>query len=97
MKNRGLQALLLAFCFRAGAQPATPREPAAIVVLKAARTFDGESTHEGWAVRIKGDRIDSAGPAASIDASGANVIELPGTTLMPGLVEGHSHILLARL
>ena len=50
--------------------------------------------HEGWAVRVKGERIDAVGPAAAIDAAGAKVIDLPGTTLTPGLVEGHSHILL---
>ncbi len=63
-------------------------------VLKPARVFDGETVHEGWAVRVKGDRIEAAGPAASIDSTGAKVVELAGATLMPGLVEGHSHILL---
>ena len=48
------------------------------IVLKPDRVFDGEAMHEGWAVRVKGDRIESAGPAASIDASGAKVVELPG-------------------
>jgi len=64
------------------------------IVLKPQRVFDGETIHEGWAVRVHGDRIESAGPAASIDTSGAKVVELPGATLMPGLVEGHSHVLL---
>lgn len=63
-------------------------------VLRPARVFDGNVMHEGWAVRVSGTRIDAAGPAASIDATGAKVIELPGTTLMPGMVEGHSHVLL---
>ena len=63
-------------------------------VLKPARVFDGEVAHEAWAVRVRGNRIESAGPAASIDTANAKVIELPGTTLLPGLVEGHSHILL---
>jgi imidazolonepropionase-like amidohydrolase len=63
-------------------------------VLKPARVFDGENMHEGWAVRVNGDRIAAAGPAGSIGAEGATVVDLPGATLMPGLVEGHSHILL---
>src|ERR1022692_3493151 len=63
-------------------------------VLKPARVFDGEISHEAWAVRVRGGRIESAGPAASIDTAGAKVIDLPGATLLPGLVEGHSHILL---
>jgi imidazolonepropionase-like amidohydrolase len=64
------------------------------VVLRPARVFDGEASHEGWAVRVRGARIEAAGPAASIDTANARVIELPGATLLPGLVEGHSHILL---
>jgi imidazolonepropionase-like amidohydrolase len=63
-------------------------------VLRPARVFDGEAIHEGWAVRVRGDRIEAAGPAASIDTAGAKIVDLPGATLLPGLVEGHSHILL---
>ncbi|HLK50269.1 MAG TPA: amidohydrolase family protein [Bryobacteraceae bacterium] len=62
------------------------------VVLRPARVFDGESMHEGWAVRVTGDRIEGAG--TGISTAGAQVIELAGATLLPGLVEGHSHILL---
>ena len=72
-----------------GSRPATAGE---IIVLRPARVFDGDTMHEGWSVRVKGDRIEAAGPDAS--APGAQVIDLPGTTLMPGLVEGHSHVLL---
>jgi imidazolonepropionase-like amidohydrolase len=62
------------------------------VVLKSARVFDGETMHEGWQVLVKGDRIMAAGP--TVDAAGATAIDLAGLTLMPGMVEGHSHILL---
>jgi imidazolonepropionase-like amidohydrolase len=64
------------------------------VVLRPARVWDGGAMHEGWAVRVKGDRIDAVGPAASLAAAGAKTIDLPGATLTPGLVEGHSHVLL---
>ena len=67
---------------------------AAVTVLRPARVFDGDSMHEGWAVRVRGDRIEAAGPAAGVGASGATLVDLPGTTLMPGLIEGHSHVLL---
>jgi imidazolonepropionase-like amidohydrolase len=70
------------------------REAESAVVLRPTRVFDGKEMHEGWAVRIKGDRIDAVGPTASLAASGLTVTELAGTTLMPGLVEGHSHVLL---
>ena len=63
-------------------------------VLRADRVFDGVNMHTGWAVRVEGDRIAAVGPAAGISAAGAKVIDFNGSTLMPGLVEGHSHILL---
>src|SRR5689334_22689437 len=78
------------------ARPAAQADAnATITLLKPARVFDGEAMHEGWVVRIKGDRIDAAGPAASVTAAAdAKTIDLAGTTLLPGLVEGHSHVLL---
>jgi imidazolonepropionase-like amidohydrolase len=63
-------------------------------VLRPARVFDGETMHEGWAVRVRGERIESLGPAAGVSGAGAAVVDLPGTTLIPGMVEGHSHVLL---
>ena len=85
----------LSLCLLLALAPLAARAQApAATLLKPARVFDGEAMHQGWAVRVAGDRIEAAGPAASIDAAGAKVVELPGATLMPGLVEGHSHILL---
>ena len=53
------------------------------VLLRPARVFDGAAMHEGWAVRVVGDRIDAAGPSASIDAGNARVVDLAGFTLTP--------------
>ena len=51
--------------------------------------------HTGWTVIVRGERIEAAGPSASTPVpAGARTIALPGTTLMPGLIEGHSHLLL---
>ncbi len=59
------------------------------------RVFDGTEMHEGWAVLVEGDKILSAGPKESLKASkDAQLISMPGTTLLPGLIEGHSHLLL---
>ena len=64
-------------------------------VLRPERVYDGETMHEGWVVVVEGNRISAAGPAAEISVpTGAESIELPGQTLLPGLIEGHSHILL---
>jgi imidazolonepropionase-like amidohydrolase len=85
----------LSICLLFALVPLAARAQApAATLLKPARVFDGEAMHQGWAVRVAGDRIQAAGPAAGVDAAGAKVVELPGATLMPGLVEGHSHILL---
>jgi imidazolonepropionase-like amidohydrolase len=68
--------------------------PTAPIVLKPARVFDGDVNHEGWAVVVRGTTIEAAGPLSSLNASNATVVDLPGTTLLPGLIEAHSHILL---
>src|SRR3982750_4793691 len=65
------------------------------IVLHPARVFDGvnPTPHEGWTVLVDGDRIAAVGPNLTAPA-GARIIELPGATLMPGMVEGHSHLFL---
>ena len=72
-----------------------PARPAAsVTILKPARVFDGTTMHDGWAVRVRGDRIDAAGPFDGVNAAGATVVDMPGATVLPGLIEGHSHVLL---
>ena len=66
-----------------------------VTLLKPAQVFDGEAMHADWVVLVKGSFILYAGDAddaPEIDA--ARIIDLPGQTLLPGLIEGHSHILL---
>jgi imidazolonepropionase-like amidohydrolase len=65
------------------------------LLLRPARVFDGVNPrpHEGWSVLVEGDRIAAAGPNLTAPA-GAKIVELPGTTLMPGMIEGHSHLFL---
>jgi len=65
------------------------------LLLRPARVFDGVNAqpHEGWSVLVEGDRIAAVG--ANLNApAGAQTIDLPGTTLMPGMIEGHSHLFL---
>jgi imidazolonepropionase-like amidohydrolase len=68
---------------------------ATVYLLKPTRVFDGEQLRESWAVLVRGEKIEAAGPASEIKAPAeAQAIDLPGTTLMPGLIEAHSHVLL---
>jgi imidazolonepropionase-like amidohydrolase len=77
----------LALCLRAQ----TPTK----YYLTADRVFDGENMHEGWAVIVEGDKIMSAGPKEKLkEPAGAVKINFPNSTLTPGLIEGHSHLLL---
>jgi imidazolonepropionase-like amidohydrolase len=63
--------------------------------LTADRVFDGEFMHEGWAVIVEGDKIVSVGPKDKVkEPTGAVRINYPNSTLLPGLIEGHSHLLL---
>jgi imidazolonepropionase-like amidohydrolase len=48
----------------------------------------------GWVVLVEGEKIAAIGPKAEVPAEGAQVVALPGTTLIPGLIEMHSHLLL---
>ena len=89
--KKTLVALLGLLAFGLSSVPAAQQR---VYLLKPARIFDGDTVHEGWAVRVKGERIDAVGPASAAAAAGAVVVDLPGTTLTPGLVEAHSHVLL---
>jgi imidazolonepropionase-like amidohydrolase len=63
--------------------------------LTADRVFDGENMHEGWVVITEGDKIVAVGPKDNVkEPAGATKINFSNSTLTPGLIEGHSHLLL---
>jgi len=71
--------------------------PETVYLLKPAHVFDGDSSQlqDGWVVLVRNQKIEAVGPAGSINApANAKVIDLPGLTLLPGLIEAHSHVLL---
>lgn len=66
-------------------------------LLQPDRVFTAEdrSAHPGWAVLVEGKRIVAVGPPDKLQgAAGACTIALPGTTLLPGLIDAHSHVFL---
>ena len=74
-----------------------PAKQETVYLLKPAHVFDGESAqlHEDWLVLVRGEKIQAVGRADDIKAlADAKVIDLPGMTLMPGLIDAHSHVLL---
>lgn len=66
-------------------------------VLRPARVWDGlgDRAREGVIVLVSGERIAAVGsPAEVAIPANAQTIDLPGTTLLPGLIDAHSHVLL---
>ncbi len=88
-----LCSVLFIFAGSGSLQAAVGVEPGQL--LKPARVFDGEAMHEGWGVVVRADKIAAVGPLASLATMlGERTIDLPGMTLLPGLIDAHSHVLL---
>ena len=64
------------------------------ILLKPDRVFDGEQMQTGWIVLVKNNKIEQAGAMMFKLPDGTEVIDLKGMTLLPGLIEGHSHLFL---
>jgi len=87
--------LMLVAVFSISTLCAQPASPDSACLLKPDRVFDGEKMHEGWQVLVSGDHIAGVGmPGSFTIPEHARVIDLPGCTLLPGLIEGHSHLFL---
>src|SRR5258705_4988349 len=94
-------AFIVVFLF----SPTTPlaqtqaptKPPESVYLLRPAHIFDGTSAqlHDGWVLLVRGEKIEAVGSSSEIKSpAGAKVIDLPGMTLMPGLIDAHSHVLL---
>ncbi len=97
LRTRLVLALLAAISSPLTAQrSATADSTATPVLLLPDAVWDGiaETPHRGWAVVVRGSRIEAVGPADRIGTGVATRKELKGTTLIPGLIEGHSHLFL---
>ena len=89
MKKYFLFTILLHFIINGNAQPGNN-----YILLKPDRVFDGEKMQIGWVVLVKNDSIVQAGSMLFKLPAGTQIIELKGYTLLPGLIEGHSHLFL---
>lgn len=70
------------------------QKPDKYILLKPEKVFDGEQMQTGWVVLVKNNIIEAAGPMNFKLPPGSQIIELKGMTLLPGLIEGHSHLFL---
>jgi imidazolonepropionase-like amidohydrolase len=87
MKMALLLSFLLSFTFSFA-------QTDSFYLLKPDRVFDGEQMHSDWIVLVKSNKIEACGPMAFKLPANTRVINLAGTTLLPGLIEGHSHLFL---
>jgi imidazolonepropionase-like amidohydrolase len=82
----------------AGVIPGLAQQPeASATLIRPERVFDAATgeTRVGWAVLVVGNRIESVGPLDAVrEPAGARVVDLPGATLLPGLIDAHSHLFL---
>lgn len=89
--------VVLAFVTLPAVAQERPPSPQRSVLLRPERVFDAVSAepHQGWVVLVTGETIAAAGPAEEVSVpAGAEVVELPGMTLLPGLIDAHSHLFL---
>jgi imidazolonepropionase-like amidohydrolase len=93
MNVTALVLLALSAVSAASDEPAESK----VVVLRPSYVFDGSSpqVHDNWVVTVRGERISAVGPASEMKApEAARVIDLKGATLLPGLIDAHTHVLL---
>ncbi|MCZ6693841.1 MAG: amidohydrolase family protein, partial [Bacteroidetes bacterium] len=87
--------LLATYLFLTSFIPLAQTEEGKSILLKPDRVFDGEEMHEDWVVLIKGEEIEDVGKSGGLKIpEGTEIMELPGMTVLPGLIEGHAHLLL---
>jgi imidazolonepropionase-like amidohydrolase len=92
MRRLTLSVALLA---AAASDGATQQPDHAVILLQPDRVFDGTVMRSGWSVLVRGDRIIGFGAALTSGVPpDARRIPLPGMTLLPGLIDAHSHLLL---
>jgi imidazolonepropionase-like amidohydrolase len=92
-----LTALIVTFSPRTFAQEQSPKNPKLQTAIRAARLLDVKTGAlvNNAVVLIEGDRISAVGSGLSIPA-GARVIDLGDVTLLPGLIDSHTHLLISR-
>jgi imidazolonepropionase-like amidohydrolase len=89
-------AIPTAWSAAAAPPPAAAPAAATATLLRPAQVWTaGEPVHDGWVVLTQGGRIVAVGPQSAVSMpAGASVIDLPGATLIPGLIDAHSHLFL---
>lgn len=100
LKSLTSLSLLVALLAGCGNGADAPQVPGAddVTVITGARLIDGNGGPpvENAVIVIRGDRFESVGPEGTAIPEGAEVIDLTGKTIMPGIISVHNHLSLTR-
>lgn len=96
--RRSIKAALVAMVavLASGQIGVAQQRDSALIAIRCGRLIDGHAPHtqEDMVIIIRGERIDAVGKAASITIpKGATILDLSHATVLPGLIDAHSHII----
>jgi imidazolonepropionase-like amidohydrolase len=97
MRHALARLLILVLCVSSTAAAQHAVRDTTPILLVPARVFDAPAgvNREGWVVLVRGSRIAAVGARSAVAIpAAARQIALPGATLLPGLIDAHSHLLL---